>query len=166
MTTGHGIKFPAYRSDDWVRKIVADHLCPSELLQGVDLTPNYMASNQSAALYANKARETREQIKRALFRHALFKVQNVEVTDACRVDRILNSVSPFSGTSISRDLMDKFSNEQTTKIIHEEIWEIDRCGSNRQYAVRYYREGDDGFSAKVFPVKMSDKIAMLRYYLS
>ena len=160
------LRFPAYRSDDWVRKIIDDHLCPQELLHGVDLTPAYMAANPSAALYANKARETREQIRRALFRHALFKVQNVEVTDSCRADRILTSVHPFEGYSLSRDFLDKISIEDTTKKIHEEVWEIDRCGSRRLYAVRYYREGQDGFSSKVFPISVSDKIAMLRYYFS
>jgi hypothetical protein len=161
------LHFPSFRSDEWVKELIGDHVCPPEVLKGVDLTPAYMASNPSAALYVNKARETREQMRRALFRHSLFKVQNVEVTSDCRLDRVLTSISSNGNSkSLSRDLIDSLTNDSSTHLVHEEIWDVDRCGSNRQYAVRYYREGDDGFSAKVFPLALSDKIAMLRYYFT
>ena len=157
--------FPAFRSDEWVKNLIASQACPDYILKGIDLTPGYMASNPAAALYLNKSKETREQIRRALFRYALFKVQNVEVTHTCRADRTLLDVTKGPG-SLVRDLVDRIMNEDSTKLVSEEIWNIDRCGSNRSYAVRYYREGADGFSAKVFPVKFADKIAMLRYYFS
>jgi hypothetical protein len=62
--------------------------------------------------------------------------------------------------------LDKITNPDTQKILSEELWKIDRCGSQRQYFVRYYREGDDGFSTRVFPGMFGDKIGMLKYYFS
>jgi hypothetical protein len=157
--------FPAFRSDEWVKTLINTETCPEEILKGIDLTPGYMASNPAAALYLNKSKETREQIRRALFRYALFKIQNVEVSHECRADRALVSVGKGPG-SLVRDMIDRVMNEDSTKLVSEEIWNVDRCGSNRSYAVRYYREGADGFSTKVFPVRFLDKIAMLRYYFS
>lgn len=159
--------FPAFRSDLWVQGLVDNHVCPPEVLKGVDMTPDYMASNPSAALYVNKARETREQIRRALFRHALFKVQNVEVTTDCKLDRQLVSITANrADQSLLRNSLDAIFNDESSKLVSEEIWNVERCGSVRPYAVRYYKEGADGFSTKVFPIKFLDQIAMIRYYFS
>jgi hypothetical protein len=160
------IRFPAFRSDEWIQQIIAEQWCPPEVLKGVDLTTAYMAANPSAAIYVKKADETKEQMKRALFRHSLFKVQNIEVTSDCRSDRILRSIGPNMGGSFSRDFVDKLTNPDSTKKIHEEIWEVERCGSVHEYAVRFYREGDDGFSTKVFPLNWKDKYAMFKFYFS
>jgi hypothetical protein len=61
-------------------------------------------------------------------------------------------------------MFDRIINPESQKLVSEEIWKIDRCGSERDYFVRYYREGDDGFSTRVFPGNFMDKIGMLRYY--
>jgi len=139
---------------------------PTEVLKDVDLTPEYMANNPTANLYRNKAAAAKDQIRRALFRHALFKIQNIEVTSSCRDERVLSSISRVGTSSIFRDTLDSISNPESQKILSEELWTIKRCGYFREYFVRYYREGDDGFSTRVFPKQMMDKIGMMRYYFS
>ena len=160
-------EFPAFRSDDWIKQLVASLYCPPEVLASADLTPEYMATNPSAALYKNKATEAKEQIRRALFRHSLFKIQNVEVTDSsCRIDRVMKSIVSGSPNSYSGQLMDLAAKDKESKFMLEEIWTIDRCGTDHKYAVRYYREGADGFSARVVPLGFMDKIAMMRFYFT
>jgi hypothetical protein len=159
--------FPQYRSEDWLKILLESGYSHPEVLSGVDLTPEYMAANPSAALYRNKSLAAKEQIKRTLFRHALFKIQNIEVVDgSCKSDRILLGVRQSTESSLSARVMDKISNHESTRFVCEEMWTINRCGKDREYAVRYYREGDDGFSTRVVPVSFSDKINMLRYYFS
>ena len=159
--------FPQFRSEDWLKSLVDSGYSHPDVLSEVDLTPEYMASNPSAALYRNKSSAAKEQIRRTLFRHALFKIQNVEVVDGnCKSDRILSCVRKSSENSISGQVMDKILNHETTRFLSEEIWTINRCGKDRQYAVRYYREGNDGFSTRIVPMSLLDKINMLRYYFS
>jgi hypothetical protein len=158
--------FPPFRSEEWIKELVDSMYVPPSVLEGIDITPEYMANNPTANLYRNKASAAKDQIRRALFRHALFKIQNIEVTNTCRDDRILVSIQKTADSSFFRDGLDKITNPDTQKILSEELWKIDRCGSQRQYFVRYYREGDDGFSTRVFPGMFGDKIGMLKYYFS
>ncbi|CAD7922306.1 unnamed protein product [Amoebophrya sp. A25] len=51
------------------------------------------------------------------------------------------------------------------EFLREEFWTVDRCGQERDYRVRYYREaGGDGFTTAVWPKKMRDKVALLYYH--
>lgn len=160
-------EFPAFRSEAWIQQLIGSLFCPSEVLANADLTPAYMASNPSAALYKSKANEAKEQIRRALFRHSLFKIQNVEVTDSsCRIDRVVKSIALASSGSLSGLIMDVLAKDKESTFFREEIWTVDRCGTDHQYAVRYYREGADGFSSRVVPLGLMDKIAMMRFYFS
>jgi hypothetical protein len=158
-------RFPAYRSADWLKDLVDSLYVHPRVLFGVDITPEYMANNSTAALYRNRADAAREQIRRALFRHALFKIQNIEVTFDCRDDRILESVDKVD-RSVIRDTWDRLMNPESQKLLSEELWTIDRCEKKRKYLVRYYREGDDGFSTRVVPRSLVDGIGMFRFYFN
>jgi hypothetical protein len=159
--------FPPFRSEDWIRNLIDSQLCHPDVLATTDLTPNYMAANPSAALYKNKSTAAKEQIRRALFRHALFKVQNIEVVDgACKADRVLTSVVGSDSESLDGKILDILVNDKSTAFLAQEVWNIDRCGTSREYTVRYYREGDDGFSSRVVPSSLMDKVNMWRYYFS
>lgn len=165
-------RFPAFRSAEWINDLIDNHVCFPSVLQTVDLTPDYMTSSGSAALYKTKSSAAREQIRRALFRHSLFKIQNAEVTYAsCSDQRTLLDVVSLTnnqdlGGSVSGRLFDLVCKETSTKFIAEELWTVDRCGSKREYLVRYYREGKDGFSTRVIPNSLLDKFALMRYYFS
>ena len=159
--------FPQFRSEAWIRSLLESQYCHPAVLADVDLTPEYMASNPSAALYKNKSNMAKEQIRRALFRHALFKVQNVEVTDStCKDDRVLTEIVRTTQESFFSTSVDRLVNDEGTKFVSEEVWNIQRCGEPVQYSVRYYREGNDGFSTRVVPHSFLGKIGMLRYYFS
>ena len=171
MSTPSGFSFPAFRSAEWINDLIDNHVCFPSVLQTVDLTPDYMTSSGSASLYKTKSSAAREQIRRALFRHSLFKIQNAEVTYAsCSDPRTLLDVTltknQDSGGSISGRLFDLVCKETSTSFIAEELWAVDRCGSRREYLVRYYREGKDGFSTRVIPNSLLDKFALVRYYFS
>lgn len=160
--------FPHFRTAEWISSLIDSQYCHPDVLLNVDLTPTYMAQNPAAGLYIAKSNAAKEQIRRTLFRHALFKIQNVEVTkSSCLEHRSLLSVESANGNT-THSLWDKALgvSPETTKLIAQELWTIDRCGSKRPYWVRYYKEGDDGFSTRIIPDKFLDKIAMLRFYLS
>ena len=160
-------KFPAFRSQSFLTELVDSQYYHPQVLLDVDLTPEYMASNSMAALYVSKAAAAKEQIRRALFRHALFKIQNVEVTASrCDEDRILMDVAKVEDSKKLHAVVDKLFGNENQKLVREELWKVDRCGKVREYAVRYYREGDDGFSTKVVPYSWTDRIGLIRYYYS
>jgi hypothetical protein len=147
--------FPPFRSEEWIKSLIESQTCPEEVLSGIDLTPKYMRDNPAAGLYPEKVAATKESIRRALFRHSLFKIQNIEVTvESCGADRAILSIAATKS----------WFNWETP--VTEELWKVDRCGSVREYTVKYYSEGDDGFSTKVVPRAVGDKIRMLRYYFS
>ena len=161
--------FPAFRTAEWIKELIDSQYCFPGILEHVDLTPEYMASTSSAALFKTKSLAAKEQIRRALFRHSLFKIQNTEVTFvSCKDPRILLEVSSSTreGEGWSAKLIDRFLNEKTTQFVSQELWTVDRCGSPREYAVRYYREGPDGFRTRVIPRSVVDKVGLLRYYFS
>ena len=159
--------FPQFRSEAWIRTLIDSQYAHPGVLRDVDLTPQYMANCAAAALYKSKSAATIEQIRRALFRHALFKIQNAEVTTAsCSKDRILESIEKVPNPQWTHSLLDKLVLEENTKFIAEEVWKVDRCGSPREYFVRYYREGEDGFSTRVLPGRFFDRLGLLRYYFS
>uniref|UniRef100_A0A7S4Q5T9 Uncharacterized protein n=1 Tax=Alexandrium monilatum TaxID=311494 RepID=A0A7S4Q5T9_9DINO len=130
--------FPAYRSEEWIRSEFDRIRAPPEALQGADISPSYMTSFPTVNLYPGKVAQVREQIRTALFRQALFKVQNVEVTylDEC----------------------------PDVELMREELWTVDRCGHSAEYNVRYYKEGGDGYSATVLPEGLRDRWRALQYY--
>jgi len=165
MSDSTAYSFPAYRTVEWIADIIDSQFCFPSVLANVDLTPDYMTASASAVVYKTKSEAAKEQIRRALFRHSLFKIQNAEVTFSCKEKRSLLRVVASPG-SISGKAFDIFSKEEAMKFLSEEVWTVDRCGSQRDYFVRYYREGKDGFSTRVIPASFGDKLALLRYYFS
>jgi hypothetical protein len=160
-------KFPAFRTTEWLNSLIDSLYVFPSVLANIDLTPEYMANNPTANLYRAKAAAAREQIRRALFRHALFKIQNIEVTfENCREDRQLLSVQQVSHQSFLRNGWDKIMNPESQQLVSEELWTIDRCEKKRVYLVRYFKEGDDGFSTRVVPRNIIDAIGMFRYYFT
>ena len=158
--------FPAFRTPQWISSLIDSLYVHPRILKDIDLTPEYMANNATANLYRNKTAAAKEQIRRALFRHALFKIQNIEVTFDCREDRVLESVEKVATQSFVRDGWDRVMNPESQKLLLEEVWTIDRCSKKREYLVRYYKEGDDGFSTRVIPRSFLDMVGMFRFYFT
>ncbi|CAE7940611.1 unnamed protein product [Symbiodinium necroappetens] len=126
-----------------------------------------MASFPTVGLYPGKVRQVRDQIRTALFRQALFKVQNVEVTylDECKDARVLKRIVKSASPSLLGRMLD-LRNPKDVAVLREELWTVDRCGQGADYKVRYYKEGGDGFSASVLPTSPKDCWRALRFYFS
>eukprot|EP00931_Biecheleriopsis_adriatica_P008567 TRINITY_DN109722_c0_g1_i1.p1 TRINITY_DN109722_c0_g1~~TRINITY_DN109722_c0_g1_i1.p1 ORF type:complete len:213 (-),score=51.63 TRINITY_DN109722_c0_g1_i1:364-909(-) len=161
------VQFPAFRSEQWIKAEFDKLRAPSCLLEGVKLQPEYMTSYPTVGLYPGKVAQVQEQMKGALFRQALFKIQNVEVTrmEECKDARVLQRIVQSQSTSLAGRLMD-MRNPRDVKLMREEVWTVDRCGVGADYEVRYFKEGGDGFSASVMPLGLGDQWQALRFYLS
>jgi len=159
------LSFPAFRSEEWIKAEFDRLQVPSMVLEGVDLSPAYMTSFPTVGLFPGKVAQVRQQIKTALFRQALFKVQNTEVTylDECRDMRVLQRITLQTGSSLLGRAVD-LRNPSDVKLLHEELWAVDRCGHSAEYNVRYYKEGGDGFSTLVLPRSLPDLWRSFRYY--
>ncbi|KAF8821564.1 hypothetical protein IE077_001860 [Cardiosporidium cionae] len=180
------MEFPAYRSEEWLRQqlnepqnkeisdIVSNDplqqkiskpslVAPPQVLQGVRLSPAYMYTFETIGMYPKKVESVRQSIRDSLFRQSLFKVQNVEVMyiDSCRANRVLKKIVATE----NRMQWPTFFNNNST-LLHEELWTVDRCGVDTHYRVRYYMEGDNGFSSRVIPCGIRDKWNSLKYYFS
>uniref|UniRef100_A0A7S4Q7U2 Uncharacterized protein n=1 Tax=Alexandrium monilatum TaxID=311494 RepID=A0A7S4Q7U2_9DINO len=157
--------FPAYRSEEWIRSEFDRIRAPPEALQGADISPSYMTSFPTVNLYPGKVAQVREQIRTALFRQALFKVQNVEVTylDECPEARVVRNIARRQGSSLLGRALDT-RNPPDVELMREELWTVDRCGHSAEYNVRYYKEGGDGYSATVLPEGLRDRWRALQYY--
>mmetsp|Transcript_106362 Transcript_106362/g.184946 ORF Transcript_106362/g.184946 Transcript_106362/m.184946 type:complete len:185 (+) Transcript_106362:46-600(+) len=161
------VAFPAFRSEKWIKTEFDKIRPPSEVLHGTDLTPAYMANYPTAGLFPGKVAQVREQIRTALFRQALFKVQNVEVTymEECRDPRVIMQIAASNQRSLLGNAIDWWNNPKDVEMIRDELWSIDRCGHSADYSVRYYKEGADGFSSFVRPTGVRDTWNALRYYI-
>eukprot|EP00440_Ansanella_granifera_P065245 gb/GFBE01070754.1/.p1 GENE.gb/GFBE01070754.1/~~gb/GFBE01070754.1/.p1 ORF type:complete len:181 (+),score=25.01 gb/GFBE01070754.1/:1-543(+) len=164
---GESVEFPGFRSEKWIKAEFDKLRAPECVLEGCDLQPEYMTAYPTVGLYPGKVRQVRDQMKSALFRQALFKIQNVEVTymDECRDARVLRRIVQGEGSSLAGRLLD-MRNPKDVHLIREELWSVDRCGVGADYNVRYYKEGGDGFSSSVLPMSFMDRYRALRFYLS
>lgn len=137
------------------------------MLQGIDLTPEYMSSFPTVNLYPGKVQQVKEQIRSSLFRQAVFKVQNVEVTfmDECKEMRVIKHIAQTESRSLLGRVLE-FQDPSDVKHLREELWTVDRCGADAKYHVRYYREGGDGFSTVVTPTGLKDIWRALQFYYS
>ena len=123
-----------------------------------------MSDFPTARLFPTKVGEVCDQIRRTLFRQAIFKVQNVEVTymDSCKSDRALLNVTQVPSKWSFFDI----ANPAESFVLREELWKVKRCEQMRDYRVRYYSEGKgDGFSTSVIPTSWKDRLAMLYFYV-
>ena len=154
------LDFPAFRTDEWMREASSrDFKVPSECLNDVELQPEHMQRFPSEHMFAKKASDVKDQMRRALFRQALFKIQNVEVTDGCSSTRTLVSIQ-----SHRPHHLDPLNLMSSAKLIRDELWTVDRCGKTVEYRVSYLKEDADGFSTSVVPKSFADKIRLLRFY--
>jgi len=159
--SGPTLTFPAFRTKKWIKNECSKLKAPPEVLAGVDLSPQYMTSFPTIGLYPGKVAEAREEIRTALFRQAVLKVQNVEVTymDECRELRVIKNVmEQMSPSLLGRAAGKVLDSRQPSDVslMRQENWTIDRCGQDANYNVRFYKEGVDGFSAAVVPVGLRD----------
>lgn len=84
------MEFPAFRSEEWVTETYklqdsteADgsarsqppFFVPKQVLSGVALTPKWMVSYRAVHQFKSRQKAVQEEIRRALFRQALFKVK-------------------------------------------------------------------------------------------
>merc|ERR1712187_328018 len=157
--------FPAFRSEEWIRKEFDAIKAPAAVLEGAELSPDFMSAFPSVGLYPEKVAQVRDQIKTALFRQALFKVQNVEVTylDECKDQRIIQRVAENTSPSYIGAASD-IRNPKDVELLREELWSVNRCGQDADYYVRYYNEGNNGYSASVLPSGFQDMWRTLKYY--
>ena len=150
--------FPAFRTDEWMKEIVDSKVSiPDAVLESVNLSSEYMDANPQTQRYPAKVQAVKSQFRRALFRQALFKVQNVEVTHDCKSPRVIESV-------LAQPNRMSLFNIGKGEVIREELWTIDRCSTKAEYRVTYHREGSDGYSTQVVPVSWRDKLALLQFY--
>merc|ERR1712039_1033130 len=156
------LTFPAFRSEKWIKAEFDRLRAPPAVLEGADLSPEYMTAYPTVNLYPGKVAQVKEQIRTALFRQALFKVQNVEVTymGECKEPRILQQVARANGSSLFGKALD-WRNPSDVELLRDELWTVDRCGQSVEYNVRYYKEGGDGFSARVLPSGLKDALSAL-----
>jgi hypothetical protein len=149
-------EFPALRTAAWMNsKAIVD--TPSEIFTAIAFDPEFMLNFPSIHLYAKKAEAVRTDIKRTLFKHAIYQIQNVEVQRAeCDTPRKLIA-------SINAD--SRLENYLNDSLMRQEVWTIDRCGVPVQYSVKVYKEGADGFSVKVKPKNFKDKWLQLKFNL-
>ncbi|KAF4670671.1 hypothetical protein FOZ61_009514 [Perkinsus olseni] len=161
------MEFPAYRDKKWISKIMEGSRLPGEVLEDTDITPEYLSKDPTAALFTSKVANVKDQIKRALFRHCLFKIQNVEVQtlqkECGEKSRWLDEIRRLSDADtnwVTWAATKKFTrrNKEPFSILRKERWTIRRCGSPVPYDVIYFREGGDGFSTRVIPVRWMDRL--------
>mmetsp|Transcript_36453 Transcript_36453/g.77527 ORF Transcript_36453/g.77527 Transcript_36453/m.77527 type:complete len:196 (-) Transcript_36453:187-774(-) len=169
-TTTATVSFPAFRSEEWIKSDFDKIKAPPKVLEGQDLMPGYLGDFPTSGLYPKQVANVREQIRVSLFRQALFKVQNTEVTymEECKDLRKLTKVAPRGDSPSLISLFARgsefWSYPSDAKLLCEEIWSIDRCGQNVDYQVRFHKEGRDGFSAAVYPTGLRDLWNSAKYY--
>lgn len=155
------MEFPPFRSEEWIREFYDKGEAHPKSLKGVELSPQYMLEFESIGLYKPKVDAVKEQLRVALFRQALFKVQNVEVTfmEKCKANRFIKDIT-YSEKPIWNPLQ-----SSENPLLREEIWTIDRCGTDVNYRVRFLKEGENGFNSEVWPTRPTEMLAMAKYYL-
>mmetsp|Transcript_33641 Transcript_33641/g.78631 ORF Transcript_33641/g.78631 Transcript_33641/m.78631 type:complete len:178 (-) Transcript_33641:13-546(-) len=159
------LAFPAFRSPEWIKSDFEKIKAPPEILDGVDLSPQYMTNTPNLNLYQDKVRHVRQQIRNALFRQALFRIQNVEVTylDECKDLRVIKNIVENKRFSLSGKITD-WQHPKDVDFLRDELWTVDRCGQSADYSVRYYKEGSDGFSTIVLPQGLRDRWRWIKFH--
>ena len=86
--------------------------------------PRKKKCNSINLLNPNQVNGVKEQMRRTLFRQALFKVQNVEVTymDSCKADRVMTKIAAQSDPW-SFSLYDVTQPWDRT-LMREEVWSV------------------------------------------
>lgn len=84
------MEFPAFRSVEWINTTFnvdtvredegrtdppPQFWVPSQILRGVEISPQYMKDTAASVLFKTRRLEVQQEIRKALFRQALFKVR-------------------------------------------------------------------------------------------
>eukprot|EP00375_Theileria_parva_P000866 XP_763536.1 hypothetical protein [Theileria parva strain Muguga] len=127
------LRFPPFRSQGWLEenrtlKAVEPSLCD------VSIQPKGLLNYSHVKAYEIKANSVRKEIRNALFRQALFKIQNIEVISYkdCKNDRLLIDISK---TEKPFQFFGFLKNKTDNSLLSEEIWTVDRCGAPQKYRV-------------------------------
>ncbi|SCN12731.1 conserved Plasmodium protein, unknown function [Plasmodium malariae] len=130
---------------------------PDEFLN-VHFRPEFLKNYEHTINFEQKAEQVIRQIKSALFRQAIYKIQNVEVVamHECKEDRVLEKIKRVTG-------YENFK-MSTSKILCDEIWTIKRCKKEISYWVRCYEQDKNGYSLSVIPTSIISIFYFFKYY--
>ncbi|VWU50353.1 conserved protein, unknown function [Hepatocystis sp. ex Piliocolobus tephrosceles] len=150
-------KFPCFRDKKWMEENGTNLKYPDEFLN-VYFRPEFLKSYQHTTTYEEKIKHVIKQIKSALFRQAIYKIQNVEVLamHECKEERVLEKIRKVEGFEKL-----KISN---SKILLDELWTINRCNKKFSYWVRYYEQDKNGYSLSVIPLHIKNIFYLFKYY--
>ncbi|KYN98853.1 hypothetical protein PGSY75_1121200 [Plasmodium gaboni] len=150
-------KFPCFRDKKWIQEKGTNMQYPHEFLN-VHFRPDFLKNYEHTKDFEKKIEHVINQIKTALFRQAIYKIQNVEVVamHECKDDRVLEKIQQINGYKNIK-LGDK-------KVLCDEIWTVKRCDKKFSYWIRYYEEDKNGYSLSVLPTQLKNIYYFLKYY--
>ncbi|SBT77092.1 conserved Plasmodium protein, unknown function [Plasmodium ovale] len=151
------LKFPCFRDKKWIKENGANMKHPDEFLN-VQFRPEFLKNYEHTVNFEKRAEQVTQQIKAALFRQAIYKVQNVEVMamQECKEERVLEKIRRVLGYENV-----KFSSQN---VLCDELWTIRRCNKRFSYWIRYYEQDKNGYSLSVTPLHIKNIFYLLKYY--
>lgn len=151
------LKFPCFRDKEWMQKNESNLKYPDEFLK-VSFRPEFLKNYENVKNFEEKVEYVIRQIKTALFRQAIYKIQNIEVLamGECKEDRVLEKIKQMKG----------YNNFKltTNKIISDELWTVKRCKRNMYYWVRSYEQDKNGYSLSIFPLQIKNIFYYFKFY--
>ncbi|GAW80980.1 hypothetical protein, conserved [Plasmodium gonderi] len=149
--------FPCFRDKKWMKENGTNMKYPETFLN-VHFRPEFLRNYEHTANFEKKAEQVIKQIKSALFRQAIYKIQNIEVVsmNECKEDRVLENIKKVKGYE---DF--KISN---SKVLTDELWTVKRCDKKIFYWVRYYEQDKNGYSLSIMPTQVKNIFCFLKYY--
>ncbi|CXI43784.1 conserved Plasmodium protein, unknown function [Plasmodium berghei] len=150
-------KFPCFRDKTWMKENGGNMNYPDEFFN-VDFCPEFLKNYEHIVNFQEKIDQIIKQIKSALFRQAIYKIQNIEVLamNECKEDRVLENIKPIIG-------YEKFKITNST-ILRDELWRIKRCNQHFLYWVRYYEQDKNGYSLSIMPMHIKNIFKFFKYY--
>ncbi|CRG96260.1 conserved Plasmodium protein, unknown function [Plasmodium gallinaceum] len=149
--------FPCFRDKKWMKQNGTNMKYPDEFFN-VQFRPDFLRYYEHTINFEEKVKHVIDQIKSALFRQAIYKIQNIEVMamNECKEDRVLEKIKKIKGYENF-----KISN---SKILCDEIWTIKRCNKKISYWVRYYEQDKNGYSLSIMPTQIKNIFYFFKYY--
>lgn len=159
-------------------------VCPDFAFRGLNTTPRLLLATPSAttgtrarptfgeeeaktpSLYERRAQGVAKSIREALFRHALFQIQNVEVQTlkTCPEPRkflaaeVLFDAGEDEGPRGFSFLQRLAWQGGAGELLRLERWTIERCQMKREFDVGVRRDASDFYSVHVRPRALSDRL--------
>ncbi|GAB66487.1 hypothetical protein PCYB_092720 [Plasmodium cynomolgi strain B] len=149
--------FPCFRDKKWMKENGSNMKYPDAFLN-VNFRPQFLRNYEHTVNFEERADQVIRQIKSALFRQAIYKIQNVEVVamHECKEDRVLESITKVKGYEKIK--------LQSSKVLSDELWTIKRCDRKMSYWVRYYEQDQNGYSLSIMPTQVRNILGFLKYY--